>query len=127
MGTSNNAVLLGRLGRDPETRFTNSGKAVCNFSVATDRKSGGEDVTDWHNITCWDKTAEIAQKFLSKGSEVMVQGEIRYSTYKAKDGTEKNKTEINCTRITLIGKKGSADSSGGGGFGGTEEKAEMPF
>jgi len=127
MGTMNTAMILGRLGRDPETRYTNGGKQVCNFSVATDRKSGGESVTDWHNVTCWDKTADIAAKFLRKGSEVMVQGEIRYSTYKAKDGTEKNKTEINCTRIVLVGKKDSNGSSGGGGFGGSETKAERPF
>lgn len=108
MGTYNNITILGRLGRDPETRFTNSGKQVCDFSVATDRKSGGESIADWHKVVCWDKTAEIAGKFLKKGAEVMVTGDVRYSKYTGKDGVERHKTEVNCRQITLIGKRDSS-------------------
>ena len=111
MGTINSVTVLGRLGKDPELRFTGSGTAVCEFSVATDRGSRGDDqITDWHKVVAWEKQAETASKFLKKGSEVCVQGEVRYGKFTGKDGAERFTTEIKVHRLTLIGKP-----SGGGG------------
>ena len=120
MGTINSVTLLGRLGKDPELRFTNGGASVCEFSVATDRGSRGDDkVTDWHKVIAWEKQAEVASKFLKKGSEVCVQGEVRYGKFKGKDGVERHTTEVKAHRLTLIGKP----TGGGGGGGGGQQSA----
>ncbi len=109
MASFNKAILMGHLGKDPETRYTQGGKAVTNFSIATSRvykNASGEKVEDttWHNITCWERQAEIAGEYLKKGSPVLVEGEITQQTWE-KDGEKHYKTVINASRITLMGTK----------------------
>lgn len=98
MGGLNRATLIGRLGKDPQTRSTQSGQAVCNFSIATSerRKQGEEWVehTEWHKVTAWAKRAEACQMYLKKGSEVYIEGPIRTRKWKDKDGKEQWTTEI---------------------------------
>src|SRR5271157_5570242 len=86
----NKVILIGNLGRDPETRFTNSGTSVTNFSIATkesfaDKSGTRQDRTDWHNIIVWGKQGETCAQYLKKGSPVYIEGRISYREYEAKD------------------------------------------
>ncbi len=90
----NKAILIGHLGQDPEIRYTTSGKAVTNFSIATNRKwrdkSGNlQEETTWHNIVCWGKQAEFVGDYCSKGSLVFVDGEIRKRSWDDKNGVKR--------------------------------------
>src|SRR5208282_1593332 len=90
----NKVILIGNLGRDPETRFTNSGTSVTNFSIATkesfaDKSGTRQDRTDWHNIIVWGKQGEACAQYLKKGSPVYIEGRISYREYEAKDGSGK--------------------------------------
>ena len=119
MSGVNKAIVIGRLGQDPELKYTPSGgNAVCNFSLATSEKfktkSGGEkEETQWHRIVCWGKTAEIAAEHLSKGREVYIEGKIKYRSYEDKNGVKKYSTEIEAQTVQFIGgkndKRGSDD------------------
>lgn len=97
----NTITLVGRLGRDPELKTTGSGKSVCNFSLATNAM---KDQTDWHNITCWEKTAEIANNYLKKGSLCGIEGRLTYESWE-KDGVKHTKAVVIANRLTLIGGK----------------------
>jgi len=126
----NKAILVGNLGRDPEVRFTASGKAVCNFSVATSEKwtdSDGQrqESTEWHNIVVWGKQGENCGQYLSKGRPVYVEGTIKSRTYTDKEGVERRVTEIVARDVKFLGSgngggnreptRSSAPASGGGG------------
>ena len=99
MASVNKVVLLGRLGRDPETRYaSDGGTPICHLAVATSRRykdrdgNRGEE-TEWHNVVLFGKTAEIAQQYLQKGSEVYIEGRLRTRSYE-KDGIKRYSTEI---------------------------------
>lgn len=94
----NRVILVGRLGKDVELRFTAGGKAVAQFSLAT---SDGKN-TDWHQIVCWEKTAEACNKFLAKGRQCAVDGRISYRSYE-KDGVKKYITEIVALHVEFLG------------------------
>ena len=98
----NTAILIGRLGKEPDTVTTGTGKKVSKFSLATSKKINGESVTQWHNIVCWEKLAEIVEKYIKKGSQIMVQGEIQYRSYE-KDGQTRYMTEILANNIEMLG------------------------
>lgn len=101
-GSMNSVTLCGRLGKDPETR-TAGNSQVTKFSLATGfKKASGEQHTDWHNIEAWGKTGEIAQKYLTKGKQVIIQGEIRYTTTE-KNGVKTYFTNIIANKIELLG------------------------
>jgi single-strand DNA-binding protein len=100
----NKVILIGRLVKNPETKFTQSNMQICKFSMATSKKIKGEEQTEWHNIVCFSKTAEIAEKFLSKGSLVCIEGSINTSVYE-KDGEKKYSTQIVCDRLEMLGGK----------------------
>jgi single-strand DNA-binding protein len=103
MASVNKAIILGNLGRDPEIRYTQSGTAVCNFSVATTYKpKKGEEVTEWHNIIAWDRLAEICGEYLTKGSQVYIEGRLQTSSWE-KDGVKKYKTEIVAFEMKMLG------------------------
>jgi len=90
----NKAILLGRLGKDPELRYTPSGKAVASFSLATSERWTGQDgqkneSTTWHNIVAWGKQAELIKEYLRKGREVYIEGRIDNRSYEKKDGSGK--------------------------------------
>jgi single-strand DNA-binding protein len=111
----NKVILVGRLGKDPETRYTSGGQAVCHFSLATDEsfkdKSGERQKrTEWHRITVWGKQAEIAQQYLKKGAQIYVEGSIRSSEWTDKEGQKKTSYEINASNFRMLGSR--SDSSG---------------
>lgn len=113
MSGVNKAILVGRLGRDPEVKFASSGNAVCNFSVATSEKWKGKDGkeqerTEWHNVVVFGKLAEICGEHLAKGREVYVEGRIQTDEYEGKDGQKKKSTKIVAQQVTFIGSKGQA-------------------
>ena len=107
----NKVFLVGRLGRDPDVRSTQNGKAVANFSIATSEKytkdGKSEEKTEWHNVVCWDKLAEIAQKYLKKGSLIYLEGKLQSKQYDDKDGKKVTKTEVLANVITFIDTKTS--------------------
>ena len=106
----NKVILIGRLGRDPETRYMPNGDAVCNFSIATDEswkdKNGQRQTrTEWHAITMYRKLAEIAAQYLQKGSQVYIEGKIQSRKYTGKDGIERTAYEIVCSEMKMLGGK----------------------
>lgn len=107
----NLVILNGRLGQDPDLKYTNSGKAVCRFSLATSEKWGGEEKTSWHKVVCWGKTAELANEYLTKGSRVGLQGRIDYSDWESKDGEKRSKTEIIADRLEFMGGGKASESA----------------
>ena len=114
----NKVILVGRLGRDPETRYTAGGQAVCNFSLATDEsfksKSGERQKrTEWHRIVAWGKKAEFAQQYLKKGQEIYVEGSIRTNEWTDKENQKRTSFEIVATDFRFIGSK---QDSGGSGY-----------
>jgi single-strand DNA-binding protein len=116
----NKVILVGRLGRDPETRFTGGGQAVANFSVATDEtykdKNGERQKrTEWHKIVVWGKQAEIAQQYLKKGSLIFIEGRIQSREWQDKEGQKRTSFEIVATNFRMLGGRGDGGGSGGGG------------
>mgnify|MGYP000142929589 CR=1 FL=1 len=104
----NKVILIGRLGRDPETRFMANGEAVCNFSVATseswkDKNGQRQESTEWHNVTMYRKLAEIAGQYLKKGSQVYLEGKIQSRKYQGKDGIERTAYEIIANEMKMLG------------------------
>lgn len=101
----NRTILLGRVGKDPETKQLSSGKTVCNFSLATSEKfkKDGEVIeqTEWHTIVAYGKLAEIIEKYVNKGDQIFVEGKIHYRSYQDKDGNKKYFTEILAHQIDL--------------------------
>lgn len=110
MSSLNSVILIGNLGRDPELRYLPSGDALCTFSIATSQKTknkNGEPVeyTDWHNIVVWSKQGENCAQYLSKGSKVAIQGQIRNEEYE-KNGEKRRATKIHANRVTFLDAKG---------------------
>jgi single-strand DNA-binding protein len=123
MASVNKVILIGNLGRDPEVRYTPSGSAVCNVTLATTRswksKESGEKVeeTEWHRIVFYDRLAEIAGEYLKKGRSIYVEGRLKTRKWTDKDGAEKYTTEVIAQEMNMLG---SREGMGGGG-GGAEE------
>lgn len=115
-GTVNKVILIGRLGRDPEMRYTASGTAVVNFSLATnhfskDQSGNNTDQTEWHNIVAFGRTAEVAGEYLSKGRLVYIEGRLQTRSWDDQNGQKKYKTEVVCVNMQLLGSRseGGAD------------------
>jgi len=106
----NKAILVGRLGKDPELKYTPSGKSVCNFSLATSNKYEDNEYTVWHNIVAWGKLAELCKEYLSKGREVYIEGRIDNRSYEKKDGTKGYISEVVVQNVQFVGSRG--DSQG---------------
>ncbi|MGH7960734.1 MAG: single-stranded DNA-binding protein [Candidatus Binatia bacterium] len=137
----NKAILIGNLGKDPEVRFTPSGRAVAKFPLATtdswtDQESGRQERTEWHNVVVWGKQAESCGQYLAKGRQVYIEGSIRSRSYDDKDGNKRYITEIVAQRVQFLGGGGggrSAQQEGGpgGGFdefgGGPASEDDIPF
>ena len=116
MASVNKVILIGNLGKDPETRYLPSGDAVTNFSIATSEKwksKSGEqqEHTEWHRISMFGKVAEIAGEYLKKGSPVYVEGRIRTRKWQDKEGQDKYTTEIVADRMQLLGSRGGSGGS----------------
>jgi|SRR5665213_757701 len=113
----NKVILVGRLGRDPETRYTGGGQAVCNFTMATDEsfknKTGERQKrTEWHRIVVWAKLAEIAQQYLKKGSQIYVEGRIQSREWMDKENQKRTTVEIVASDIRFLGSKSDSGGSG---------------
>ncbi len=110
MNTLRNKVqLIGNLGNDPEIINLESGKTLAKFSIATNesyKNAKGEKVTDtqWHNVVAWGKTAEIIEKYVTKGKEVAVEGKLTSRSYETKEGEKKYITEVVCNELLMLGK-----------------------
>ena len=120
-GSLNKVMLIGNLGRDPELKMTPSGQALARFSVATTetwKNPQGEkqSKTEWHNVVVWGKQAEIAEKFLRKGKQVLIEGRIQYREYTDQAGVKKTACDIRCDNFVMLGKmdEGGGRPSGGG-------------
>ncbi len=110
MASVNKVILIGNLGRDPELRYTPSGTAVANFTVATnetwkDKDGTKQEHTEWHRVVAWGKLAEIAGEYLRKGRQVYIEGSIRSRTYKDKDGNERTAVEIRADNMVMLGRQ----------------------
>ena len=118
MPSVNKVFILGALGRDPETRFTNTNLQITSFSVATSTFRKGEDgerkeETEWHRITTIGRTAEVAQTYLSKGSKVFIEGHLRTRKWENKEGKTQYSTEIVADNLQLLDKKSDRHGQAG--------------
>lgn len=123
----NKVQIIGNLGRDPEMRYTPSGSAVTNFTVAVNRPRRAQDgsttdETEWFRVVLWDKLAETANEFLRKGRTVYIEGRLQSRKYTDKDGVEKTSVEIVGNEMILLGAR--EDGQGGGGQGFAREGGE---
>ncbi len=121
MASVNKVILVGNLGRDPETRTFPSGDQICNVTLATtdkwkDKASGEmKEATEWHRLVFNGRLAEIAAQYLRKGSQIYVEGQIRTRKYQDKDGVEKYATDIRVDQMQMLGsRQGMGGPSGGG-------------
>ncbi len=133
MASVNKWIGIGNLGRDPEIRYTASGEAICNFSIACTEswkdKATGEkkEMTEWVRISFFGKLAEIAGQYLKKGSQVYIEGSLRTRKWTDKDGQERYTTEIRGEEMKMLGSRqgmGGPSSGGGGGGGGYDEPTD---
>lgn len=117
----NKAIIVGRLGKDPEIRSTPGGQSVAKFTVATDEKftdRAGEkqERTEWHNVVAWGKLGEICGQYLRKGKLVYIEGSIRTDSWDDKEtGQKKYRTEIVARDMKMLDRRGDEGSAGGGG------------
>jgi single-strand DNA-binding protein len=129
----NKVILVGRLGQNPEVRYTPSGAAVANFSVATneswtDKNGQKQERTEWHKVVVWGKLAELCNQFLAKGRQVYLEGRLQTRQWQDKDGQTKYTTEIQAQTIQFLGgqergqgmgneyAQGASAGAGGGGY-----------
>lgn len=113
----NKAILIGRLGKDPELRYTPSGRAVATFSLATsevyqNQEGQRQENTTWHNIVCWGKTAELAKEYLRKGREVYLEGRISNRSYDDKDGNKRYISEVVVQNLKFLGSRQQGEPGG---------------
>jgi single-strand DNA-binding protein len=126
----NKVILVGRLGKDPETRYTSSGQAVCNFSLATDetfkdRAGERQKRTEWHRIVVWAKQAEIAQQYLHKGSLIYLEGRIQTRQWDDREGQKRTTVEIVATNFRMLGGRGDASASAAAAGAGAGADADV--
>jgi single-strand DNA-binding protein len=125
MASVNKVILIGNLGRDPETRYTTGGDAITNLNIATsetwkDKSGEKQEKTEWHRVVLFGRQAEVAGEYLKKGRSVYIEGRLQTRKYTDKDGVEKYSTEIVGDRMQLLGSReggggGDADFGGEGG------------
>lgn len=137
----NKVILMGRLTKDVELRYTQAGKAVAMFTIAVDRKKGenapaNAPTADFIPCVAWEKLAEIAGNYLAKGRQVLVEGHIQVRSYKAKDGSNRYTTEIILEKMEFVGSKSDNENSAGNqgnygqqgfGFDNVGSDEDIPF
>lgn len=119
MAGLNKVMLIGNVGKDPEVKYLEGGVAVAKFPLATsesykDKTGNRVEQTEWHNIVMWRGLAEVAEKYVKKGTQLFVEGKIRSRQYEDKDKNKKYFTEIVVDNFTLLGRKDDAGKSGSG-------------
>ena len=130
MAGVNKVILVGRLGRDPEIRYTPSGSAVANFAVATseewkDKETGEkQERTEWHRIVAWRRLGEICGEYLHKGSQVYIEGRLQTRAWEDRDGNKRYTTEVVAQTMQMLG---SAGKEGRAGMMGDRSPAEEPI
>jgi single-strand DNA-binding protein len=151
MAGVNKVILLGNLGKDPEIRTLENGVKVCTFSLATSEsykdRNSGETITrtEWHNIVMWRGLADVAERFLKKGSQIYVEGKIQTRNYQDKEGNQRYMTEVVANEMTMLGGRPGGQNEGGGSqnrpepaasgnnrndsapSGGDDEEDDLPF
>ena len=124
MASVNKVIIVGNLGRDPETRYAPNGDAICNITVATtdtwkDKQTGErKEQTEWHRVSFYGRLAEIAGQYLRKGSPVYVEGSLRTRKWQDKEGQDRYTTEIRAEQMQMLGSRQGAGGEGGGSGGG---------
>ncbi len=118
-GSVNKVILIGRVGRDPEIRYTSGGSAVANFSVATDESFKGrngeqQQHTEWHKVVAWSKLAEICGEYLTKGKLVYIEGSIRSRQWEDQSGNKRTAYEIIARNMQMLGSKADAERAAAG-------------
>lgn len=113
----NKVILVGNLGKDPELRYTASGTAVCNFSLATtesykDRDGNKQEKTEWHNLVVWRQLAEICGKYLTKGKQIYIEGKLQTRKWEDRDGNTRYSTEIVVDQMQMLGRAGDDNNAG---------------
>ncbi len=133
MASINKVILVGNLGRDPETRYLPDGGAVTNVSIATtdtwkDKTSGEKkEATEWHRVVFFNRLAEIAGEYLKKGSQVYVEGRLRTRKWQDKEGQDKYTTEIVCDTMQMLGgRQGMGEGGGRGDRGESDSRGGPP-
>jgi len=118
MSSLNKAMIIGRLGQDPEVRYTQSNTAVATLSVATterykDRNGEQQEKTEWHRVVAWGRLAEICQEYLKKGSLAYFEGPIQTNQWEDKDGQKRYTTEIKALNMQMLDSRGDSGMGGG--------------
>jgi single-strand DNA-binding protein len=116
MAGINKVILIGNLGRDPELRYTQSGQAVANFSLATtekwkDKEGNTQEKTEWHRIIVWGKSAENSAQYLQKGRSVYIEGKLQTRDWEDKEGNKRSTTEIVAQTVQFLGGRGGAEGA----------------
>ncbi|MBF0287458.1 MAG: single-stranded DNA-binding protein [SAR324 cluster bacterium] len=114
MGNLNKVMLIGRLGKDPEIRYTQSGNAVANFTLATsevwnDKQGQRQEKTEWHNVVAWDKLADLAQNYLRKGSQLYIEGKLQTRSWEDQNGQKRYTTEIQARTLQFLDSRSSSE------------------
>lgn len=116
MSSLNKVLLIGRLGKDPEIRYTPDGSPVANFSLATsenwtDKSGTRQERTEWHNIVAWRKLADLSKRFLTKGRQVYIEGRIQTREWDDRDGNKRRTTEVIANQMVLLGSRSEGGES----------------
>lgn len=128
----NKVILLGRLGNNPEIRYTPNGQAVANFNIATseswnDKSGQKQERTEWHRIVVWAKLAELCGQYLSKGRQVFIEGRLQTRQWDDKEGNKRYTTEIVATTVQFIGSSAGAGAGAGAGqYAGNQDQMSPP-
>ena len=127
MSSFNKILIVGHLGADPQLRYTSQGTAACNFSIATserrkDNTGEQQELTCWFRVCLWGKQAEIAGQYLTKGSQVYVEGRLKQTEYTDREGNKRTTLEVNASDFQMLGSKGQAGGSDAGSDAAFERK-----
>ena len=126
--TINRVELLGRVGMDPEMRYSQGGTAITRVRLATDRyRQNGETETDWHDITCWGKLAEAVNQYVAKGDRLYVSGRLAQNSYETDDGQKRHRTEIHAQEVVFLDSKNGTKADGVTADGGPTDADDLPF
>ena len=123
--TINRVELLGRVGADPDLKYSENGTAVCQLRLATDRRrQNGETEADWHSIVCWGKRAEAVAEYVRKGNRLYVAGSLAQNSYETEDGQRRYRTEIHAQEVVFLDSSGNGNGSSNDNGTGSREAAD---